>query len=175
MLRLLYSALLYVVAPLAFIATALRGLRDPSYRDRLPERLGFTQAAVRGPADLDSAGLGRGSAGCRGAGATARVAIRSIRSWSRRRLRRAAAGALVRRFGAPCLSAVRPAGSMRRFLDRTTPVLAIIMEREIWPNLYRACFARRIPILLASARISDRSGQRHLRFADCFATRLRAT
>jgi hypothetical protein len=57
---------------------------------------------------------------------------------------------------------------VRRFLDRTTPVLAIIMEREIWPNLYRACFARRIPILLASARISDRSGQRHLRFAGLF-------
>ena len=35
MLRLLYSALLYVVAPLAYMATALRGLRDPSYRDRL--------------------------------------------------------------------------------------------------------------------------------------------
>jgi len=59
-------------------------------------------------------------------------------------------------------------GAVRRFLDRTTPVLAIIMEREIWPNLYRACFARKIPILLASARISARSGQRHLRFAGLF-------
>jgi 3-deoxy-D-manno-octulosonic-acid transferase len=59
-------------------------------------------------------------------------------------------------------------GAVRRFLDRTTPQLAIVMEREIWPNLYRACFARRIPILLASARISDRSGRRHLRFAGLF-------
>ena len=59
-------------------------------------------------------------------------------------------------------------GAVRRFLDRTTPVIAIVMEREIWPNLYHACFARRIPILLASARISDRSGQRHLRFAGLF-------
>jgi len=42
------------------------------------------------------------------------------------------------------------------------------MEREIWPNLFRACFARRIPILLASARISDRSGRRHRRFAGLF-------
>ena len=66
-------------------------------------------------------------------------------------------------------------GAVRRFLDRTTPVLAIIMEREIWPNLYRACFARRIPILLASARISDRSGDVICASRDCFATRWRAT
>ena len=42
------------------------------------------------------------------------------------------------------------------------------MEREIWPNLFRACSARRIPILLASARISERSGRRHLRLAGLF-------
>ena len=59
-------------------------------------------------------------------------------------------------------------GAVRRFLDRTTPALAIVMEREIWPNLFRACFARRIPILLASARISERSGRRHRRFAGLF-------
>jgi 3-deoxy-D-manno-octulosonic-acid transferase len=42
------------------------------------------------------------------------------------------------------------------------------MEREIWPNLFRACSARRIPILIASARISDRSGRRHVRLAGLF-------
>src|ERR1044072_7699106 len=49
MLRFLYSALLYLVAPLALVATALRGLRDPSYRDRLGGRLGFTQLRFTPP------------------------------------------------------------------------------------------------------------------------------
>src|ERR1044072_6420130 len=49
MLRLLYSALLYVVAPLAFVATAVRGLREPSYRDRLGERLGYTRVRFATP------------------------------------------------------------------------------------------------------------------------------
>jgi hypothetical protein len=31
-----------VAAPIAFAATAVRGLRDPAYRDRLGERFGFT-------------------------------------------------------------------------------------------------------------------------------------
>src|SRR4030095_14579992 len=74
-------------------------------------------------------------------------------------------------FGDSVLHAYLPydlPGAVRRFLGSTTPALAIIMEREIWPNLFRACFARRIPILLASARISERSGQRHVRFGGLF-------
>src|SRR5687768_1367095 len=49
MLRSVYTLLLYVFAPLALAGTALRGLRDPAYRDRLSERLGFTQ--VRSPSN----------------------------------------------------------------------------------------------------------------------------
>ncbi len=42
------------------------------------------------------------------------------------------------------------------------------MEREIWPNLFGECERRRIPILLASARISERSAVRHRKFASLF-------
>jgi 3-deoxy-D-manno-octulosonic-acid transferase len=41
MLRLLYNSLIYVAAPIAFGATVWRGLRDPAYRERRSERLGF--------------------------------------------------------------------------------------------------------------------------------------
>ena len=44
-----------------------------------------------------------------------------------------------------------------RFFDRTKPELALIMETEIWPNLYRGCGVRQIPLILVSARISPRS------------------
>jgi 3-deoxy-D-manno-octulosonic-acid transferase len=42
------------------------------------------------------------------------------------------------------------------------------MEREIWPNLFGECERRRIPVLLASARISERSAVRHRKFASLF-------
>jgi 3-deoxy-D-manno-octulosonic-acid transferase len=170
MLRLLYSALLYVVAPLAFTATALRGLRDPSYRDRLAERLGFTQ--LRFPARpiwIHAVSVGEVQA--------AAALVRALGSrYPQHPLlvttTTPTGGQRVRAlFGDSVRHAYLPydlPGAVRRFLDRTTPVIAIVMEREIWPNLYHACFARRIPILLASARISDRSGQRHLRFAGLF-------
>jgi 3-deoxy-D-manno-octulosonic-acid transferase len=170
MLRLLYSALLYVVAPLVFVATALRGLRDPSYRDRLPERLGFT--AVRfttPPIWIHAVSVGEVQA----AAALVRALISRYPQHPMLVTTATPTGAQRVRalFGDSVRHAYLPydlPGAVRRFLDRTTPQLAIVMEREIWPNLYRACFARRIPILLASARISDRSGRRHLRFAGLF-------
>jgi 3-deoxy-D-manno-octulosonic-acid transferase len=47
--------------------------------------------------------------------------------------------------------------AVNRFFDRTKPDLALIMETEIWPNLYRGCGVREIPLILVSARISPRS------------------
>lgn len=170
MLRLLYSALLYVVAPLAFVATALRGLRDASYRDRLPERFGFTQLRFTArPIWIHAVSVGEVQA--------AAALVRALGSRYRDHpiLVTTATPTGAQRvhalFGDSARHAYLPydlPGAVRRFLDRTNPTLAIVMEREIWPNLYRACFARRIPILLASARISERSGRRHLRFAGLF-------
>ena len=52
-------------------------------------------------------------------------------------------------------------GSVRRFLERVRPPLAIVLETEIWPNLFRACGAAGVPLMLASARISAKSARRY--------------
>ena len=59
-------------------------------------------------------------------------------------------------------------GSVRRFFARMQPRLAIIMETELWPNLYAACGARGVPLVLANARISPRSVSRYRRFISLF-------
>jgi len=59
-------------------------------------------------------------------------------------------------------------GSMRRFLARARPRLAIILETELWPNLYHQCRRRGIPIVLANARLSARSTVWYRRFAAVF-------
>lgn len=48
-------------------------------------------------------------------------------------------------------------GAVRRFFDRAKPGLAMILETELWPNLYRECGRRGVPLVLASARLSPRS------------------
>ena len=47
--------------------------------------------------------------------------------------------------------------AVKRFFGAVNPEAALIMETEIWPNLYRACGDRNIPLVLVSARISPRS------------------
>jgi len=54
---------------------------------------------------------------------------------------------------------------MTLFLDRVRPELGIVMETELWPNLFRACRRRGIPVLLVNARLSERSARGYRRFA----------
>lgn len=48
-------------------------------------------------------------------------------------------------------------GAVDRFFDRARPDVAVIMETEIWPNLYFGARARGIPLMIANARLSARS------------------
>ncbi|MDF2643891.1 MAG: 3-deoxy-D-manno-octulosonic-acid transferase [Pseudomonas sp.] len=52
-----------------------------------------------------------------------------------------------------------------RFLDHVQPRLGIIMETELWPNHIHQCAKRRIPVMLANARLSERSARGYGRFA----------
>jgi 3-deoxy-D-manno-octulosonic-acid transferase len=54
---------------------------------------------------------------------------------------------------------------VRRFLDRVSPQVAVILETEIWPTLYAELSRRRIPLVLGSARLSQRSVDRYRRLA----------
>lgn len=47
--------------------------------------------------------------------------------------------------------------AIRNFFSSIHPLAAMVMETEIWPNLYRGCGVRAIPLVLVSARISPRS------------------
>ncbi|MEH6625778.1 MAG: 3-deoxy-D-manno-octulosonic acid transferase [Motiliproteus sp.] len=50
---------------------------------------------------------------------------------------------------------------VKRALDQIQPILLLVMEVEIWPNLWSACSQRQIPICLANARLSERSLRRY--------------
>jgi len=48
-------------------------------------------------------------------------------------------------------------GSVNRFLTQINPKLVIMVETEIWPNLYQSCHKRNIPIILINARLKEKS------------------
>lgn len=54
--------------------------------------------------------------------------------------------------------------SVRRALDAINPRLVILMESELWLNFLSECQDRKIPVMVANGRISDRSFPRSKRF-----------
>lgn len=178
MLRLVYTLLIYVAAPIAFAMTAWRGLRDPLYRDRWRERFGFTQVRPGESTRQSTLWVHAVSVG------EVQAAAALVRELRRRHAgvplivtTATPTGAQRVRalFGDTVQHAYLPydlPGSVRRFLERTKPRIAVVLETEIWPNLYRECGRRGVPIVLASARLSEKSVRRFQRIGSLFRAAL---
>ena len=63
--------------------------------------------------------------------------------------------------------------AVRRFLSRARPRLAIIVETELWPNLFHACAERGVPVIVANARLSARSAAGYAKVAGLMRATLR--
>lgn len=165
-MRALYSLLLYLATPAALAYLALRGLKDRDYLRRWRERFAFFQRPDRpGGIWIHAASLGEVNA--------AEPLIRALsEAWPDRDLylttfTPTGSTRVRERFGDDVFHVYSPLdlpGSVRRFFKRIRPGLAVIMETEIWPNLYHEMERRGIPSLLANARISDHSFDRYRRF-----------
>jgi 3-deoxy-D-manno-octulosonic-acid transferase len=51
-----------------------------------------------------------------------------------------------------------------RFLRHFRPAIGVVMETELWPNLLAVCRRRTVPVVLANARLSERSAARYARW-----------
>ena len=66
-------------------------------------------------------------------------------------------------------------GSMRRFWRHFNPRMVILIEREVWPNLVHVAREHSAPVILASARLSARSLKRARQVDRLFGGLLRST
>ncbi|MBW4052784.1 MAG: 3-deoxy-D-manno-octulosonic acid transferase [Proteobacteria bacterium] len=168
-MRLLYLAALYLAVPVISAMLALRGLRDRSYWHNFGERLGLGPPLARSPIWVHAVSVGEVQAAAalilalRNHYPEIPVLVTTFTPTGAARARALFRGAAEVRF----LPFDLP-GSVRRFLDRARPRLAVIIETELWPNLYRQCRRRRIPLVIASARLSRRSTDRYRRLGALF-------
>lgn len=63
-------------------------------------------------------------------------------------------------------------GVIKRFLKRVQPRLLVVMETELWPNLFHHCRQQQIAVIVANARMSARSARGYSRFAALTASTL---
>jgi len=55
-------------------------------------------------------------------------------------------------------------GAVRGFLQHFRPRLGVLMETEVWPNLLAGCAAQGVPVVLANARMSEKSARGYARW-----------
>lgn len=60
-------------------------------------------------------------------------------------------------------------GAVRRWLERVDPAAGLVVETELWPELFHACARRNIPLALVNARISEKAFGHYRRFRGLFA------
>jgi len=161
-LRFLYLLALYLAVPVVSTMLLWRGLRDRSYWRNFSQRFGFGARLVPQGVWLHAVSVGEVQACAPLVSALSRrhpglpLTVTTFTPTGSARARALFGNVAQVRYVPYDLP-----GSVRRFFRRVQPRLAVIFETELWPNLYRECSRRRIPLVLASARISARSVSRY--------------
>ena len=174
-MRFLYSAALYCAMPFLVARLLRRGLRNSAYRRRIGERFGFGSRipSGRGCVWIHAVSVGEVQAAApivtalRNRYPDETIVVTSTTPTGAARVSKAFGGRVVHRYFPFDLP-----GAVARFLGRVEPRVAIIMETEIWPNLLALCRARRVPVILANVRLSERSVVGYRRFPGLFAPAL---
>jgi 3-deoxy-D-manno-octulosonic-acid transferase len=161
--RLVYSSLLRLATPAYLARLWTRGGREPAYRQRWAQRLGFGDGPTPAPGRL---WLHAVSLGETRAAAPLIAALRAAHPRLRLLLTHGTATGwqagtdLLRDGDAQTWLPYDTPGSVRRFLRHHRPALGVVMETEIWPNLQFEARAAGVPMVLANARLSPRSARK---------------
>ncbi len=163
MARILYVVAGWLLLPLFVLRLAWRGVRQRGYWMRLGERFGCHAAA----APMPTIWLHAVSVGETRACIPLVAALRT--QWPGYRLlltHGTPTGFMTGRelFGEQVQQAWVPFDELfatRRFVRHFRPALGLVMETEIWPNLFAACRSAGVPLVLVNARMSERSARRY--------------
>lgn len=175
-MRFLYLLAVYLAAPVVSALLLWRGLRDRSYWRNFGERFGFGARLSPDGVWLHAVSVGEVQACAALVSALSRrhpalpLTVTTFTPTGSARARALFGNLAQVRYVPYDLP-----GAVRRFFRRVQPRLAVIFETELWPNLYRECARRRVPLVLASARISARSVSRYQRLGTLFRETLART
>lgn len=174
-MRLLYSFLWWLLLPLVLLRLWRRGRKEPGYRAHVAERLGFYShdARLSDPqarfiwVHAVSVGETRAAEPLIDA-LLQHYPQHSILLTCMTATGRATGAQVYGKHGQRVVQSFLPydTGWMcARFLRHFRPAVCVLMETEVWPNLIEQCRRQRVPVMLANARLSERSLRRGLRFA----------
>lgn len=164
LLRVLYSAILYLLAPVTIYHLIWRGFRQPAYLQRWAERYAiYRDATSRGGAHPHTLWIHAVSVG------EVNAALPLVQALRRGRPDLRLLVTTITPTGSERVQSLWKdqvehvylpydlPGAVGRFLAHYRPMAALIMETELWPNLLFGCRDRGIPTYILNARLSARS------------------
>jgi 3-deoxy-D-manno-octulosonic-acid transferase len=168
-MRLCYTLLFHAAVPFLWVRLWWKGRRQPGYRSRIGERFGwYTESALRHNVIwIHAVSVGE----CEAAFPLIRQLLADP-SLDRPLLvtcTTPTGSARIREVLGDTVSHVYLPYDLpfavRRFLEAFRPSLGLIMETEIWPNLFQACYGQQIPLAIINGRLSEKSmrGYGHVR------------
>jgi 3-deoxy-D-manno-octulosonic-acid transferase len=170
MARRIYTLFLYLVQPFVWLRLVWRARKQPAYLSHVGERYGF----YSGPIPERLLWLHAVSVGeTRAAEPLIRALLDDFPGHALLMTHMTPTGRetgeeIIARLGDRLIQAYLPydlPGACRRFFSRFKPLCGVLMETEIWPNLIASAKRGGVPMLLANARLSERSKNAYLRFS----------
>ena len=165
-MRYLYTFLFYLTLPLVLIRLLWRSLHQPAYRQRLAERFGYLHFQLEKSIWVHAVSMGETLA-----------AVPLIKALQSRyphipmiitTMTLTGAECVKKTFGDSVIHAYIPydlPSAVQRFIRHARPLVCVIMETELWPNLIAVNHKNNIPICLVNARLSEKSARGYHRIS----------
>jgi 3-deoxy-D-manno-octulosonic-acid transferase len=167
MARCLYTLLFYAITPLLLLRLLVRARKAPAYGQRILERFGiFSAPILHNSIWVHSVSVGETIA-----------AAPLIKELQQRypnsplvvtTMTPTGSERVEALFGDSVFHVYAPydlPGSITRFLKRVQPQLLIIMETELWPNTIHYCRKNDVSVVVANARLSEKSARGYQRLS----------
>jgi len=161
-MRTLYSLVWWLILPFALFRLWWRGKKEPGYRMHIAERLGFYPPLPLSPGYIWVHAVSVGETR-----AAEPLVQALLAAWPEKDILLTCMTPTGRATGKTLfgnnpriLQAYLPYDTglmMQRLVKHFHPIICILMETEIWPNLIAQCRAHGIPVALVNARLSERS------------------
>ncbi|HEU5283965.1 MAG TPA: glycosyltransferase N-terminal domain-containing protein, partial [Burkholderiales bacterium] len=174
MSRKIYTALLYLLAPLVLLRLAWRARRQPGYLRNVGERFGRYAGTVERPVLwIHAVSVGEVRAAeplvraLQSAYPSHRILLTHMTPTGRDTGKQVFGDAVLR-----CYLPYDLPFAVARFLRHYRPRIGVLMETELWPNLIHASHDAGVPVVLVNARLSERSARGYARLAGLTRTTL---
>lgn len=162
-MQIIYTLLLYLIQPFVWLKLLWRSRKAPAYRQRWLERYGFCKNKVKPNGILVHAvSVGETIAAIPLIKALQQkypqlpITVTTMTPTGSERVK-----SLLKDSVSHVYLPYDLPGAIKRFLKTTKPKIVIIMETELWPNLISQCYKQKIPLIIANARLSERSAARY--------------